>query len=129
MTSERVIDMTSETMIDFVGIPNHQFNQNLPELGIIEGNQQVAMKRDESTSPSLFTFRSRLVTLTPCLQSRAGKTLNALSGVAYRKKLSGRAWPGNEDPIGFDGGGNSYAYGQNDPIDENDPDGRDWKPS
>jgi hypothetical protein len=30
----------------------------MPELGIIEGNQQVAIKRDESLSPSLFTFRS-----------------------------------------------------------------------
>jgi hypothetical protein len=26
MTSERVIDMTSETMIDFVGIPNFEIN-------------------------------------------------------------------------------------------------------
>jgi hypothetical protein len=30
----------------------------LPELALIEGNQQVAMKPDESLSPSLFTFRS-----------------------------------------------------------------------
>jgi len=30
----------------------------LPELALIEGIQQVAMKRDESRSPSLFTFRS-----------------------------------------------------------------------
>ena len=28
---------------------------------------------------------------TPCLQSRAGKTLNALSGVAYRKKTFGQS--------------------------------------
>jgi hypothetical protein len=40
--------------------PNHQFNQNLPELVLIEAIQQLAMKRDESLSPSLFTFRSRL---------------------------------------------------------------------
>jgi len=31
----------------------------LPELALIEGNQQVAIKRDESLSPSLFTFRSQ----------------------------------------------------------------------
>ncbi|HXN53633.1 MAG TPA: RHS repeat-associated core domain-containing protein [Candidatus Acidoferrum sp.] len=29
----------------------------------------------------------------------------------------------SEDPIGFDGGGNFYAYGQNSPINESDPDG------
>src|SRR5262249_45380459 len=29
----------------------------------------------------------------------------------------------SEDPIGFDGGVNFYAYGQNSPIDESDPDG------
>jgi len=29
----------------------------------------------------------------------------------------------SEDPIGFDGGDNSYSYSQNDPIDESDPDG------
>jgi hypothetical protein len=29
----------------------------LPELALAEGNQQVAMKPDESFSPSLFTFR------------------------------------------------------------------------
>jgi hypothetical protein len=43
-----------------VNQPNNQFNQNLPELVLIEGIQQVARKRDESLSPSLFTFRSRL---------------------------------------------------------------------
>jgi hypothetical protein len=32
--------------------------QNLPELVLIEGIQQVAMKRDKSFSPSLSTFRS-----------------------------------------------------------------------
>jgi hypothetical protein len=31
----------------------------LPELALAEGNQRVAMKADESLSPSLFTFRSR----------------------------------------------------------------------
>jgi hypothetical protein len=31
--------------------------QNLPDLALIEGIQQVAMKPDESLSPSLFTFR------------------------------------------------------------------------
>jgi len=31
--------------------------QNLPELALIEGNQQVATNPDESLSPSLFTFR------------------------------------------------------------------------
>jgi hypothetical protein len=30
----------------------------LPELALAEANQQVAMKADESFSPSLFTFRS-----------------------------------------------------------------------
>jgi hypothetical protein len=30
----------------------------LPELALAEGNQQVAMKPDESISPSLFTIRS-----------------------------------------------------------------------
>jgi len=30
----------------------------LPELAVIEGNQQVAINPDESISPSLFTFRS-----------------------------------------------------------------------
>jgi hypothetical protein len=38
-------------------------NQNLPELVLIEGIQQVAMKRDESLSPSLFTFRSHFATV------------------------------------------------------------------
>jgi hypothetical protein len=32
----------------------------LPELAMAEGNQQVAMKPDESLSPSLFTFRWHL---------------------------------------------------------------------
>jgi len=35
----------------------------LPELVLIEGIQQVAMKRDESLSPSLFTFRSYFATI------------------------------------------------------------------
>jgi len=35
----------------------------LPELVLIEGNQLVATKRDESLSPSLFTFRSHFVTI------------------------------------------------------------------
>jgi hypothetical protein len=35
----------------------------LPELVLIEGIQQVAMKRDESLSPSLFTFRSHFATI------------------------------------------------------------------
>jgi hypothetical protein len=30
----------------------------LPELALAEGNQQVAMKQDESLSPSLVNFRS-----------------------------------------------------------------------
>jgi len=30
---------------------------------LIEGIQQVAMKRDESLSPSLFTFRSHLAVI------------------------------------------------------------------
>jgi hypothetical protein len=38
--------------------PNNQLHQNLPELALIEGNQQVATKPDESISPSLFKFRS-----------------------------------------------------------------------
>jgi len=38
-------------------------NQNLPELALAEGNQQVAMKRDESLSPSLFTIRSRFAAI------------------------------------------------------------------
>ena len=29
----------------------------------------------------------------------------------------------SEDPLEFDGGGNFYAYGLNDPVDESDPDG------
>jgi uncharacterized protein YndB with AHSA1/START domain len=43
--------------------PNNQFNQNLPELGLIEEIQQVAMKRDESLSPSLFTFGSHFAAI------------------------------------------------------------------
>ena len=43
--------------------PNYQFNQNLPELVLIEGNQLVAMKRDKSFSPSLFTFRSHFAAI------------------------------------------------------------------
>jgi hypothetical protein len=35
----------------------------LPELVLIEGIQQVAMKQDESLSPSLFTFRSYFATI------------------------------------------------------------------
>jgi len=35
----------------------------LPELVLIEGIQQVAMKRDESLSPSLFTFRSHFAAI------------------------------------------------------------------
>jgi len=38
-------------------------NQNLPELVLIEGIQLVAMKRDESISPSLFTFRSHFAVI------------------------------------------------------------------
>jgi len=38
-------------------------NQNLPELVLIEGIQQVAMKRDESLSPSLLTFHSYFVAI------------------------------------------------------------------
>jgi len=38
-------------------------NQILPELVLIEENQQVAMKPDESLSPSLFTFRSHLAAI------------------------------------------------------------------
>jgi hypothetical protein len=33
----------------------------LPELALIEGNQQVAIKSDESLSPSLFTVCSLFV--------------------------------------------------------------------
>ena len=36
-----------------------QLSQILPELTIIEGLQQVTMKPDESSSPSLFTFCSQ----------------------------------------------------------------------
>jgi hypothetical protein len=35
----------------------------LPELVLTEGIQQVAMKPDESLSPSLFTFRSHLAAI------------------------------------------------------------------
>jgi hypothetical protein len=35
----------------------------LPELALIEENQHVAMKRDESISPSLFTFRSHFAAI------------------------------------------------------------------
>jgi hypothetical protein len=35
---------------------NNQLNQNLPGLLLIEGIQEVAMKRDESLSLSLCTF-------------------------------------------------------------------------
>ncbi len=35
----------------------------MPELALIEGNQQVATKPDESLSPSLFTFHSRFATI------------------------------------------------------------------
>jgi hypothetical protein len=35
----------------------------LPELALIEGIQQVAMKRDESLSPSLFTLRSHFAVI------------------------------------------------------------------
>ncbi len=45
-------------------------NQNLPELALIEGIQQVAMKRDESFSPSLFTFRSHFTRRSPLLVLR-----------------------------------------------------------
>ena len=43
------------------------------------------------------------------------------SRARYYEPMTGRFL--SEDPIGFDGGGNFYAYGQNDPIDESDPDG------
>jgi len=36
---------------------------NLPELALIEGNQQFATKPDESLSPSLFTFRSHFAAI------------------------------------------------------------------
>jgi hypothetical protein len=35
----------------------------LPQLVLIEEIQPVAMKRDESLSPSLFTFRSHFATI------------------------------------------------------------------
>jgi len=35
----------------------------LPELALAEGIQQVAMKPDESLSPSLFTFDSRFAAI------------------------------------------------------------------
>jgi hypothetical protein len=43
-----------------VKIQLKQFNQNLPELVLLEAIQQLVMKREEPLSPSLFTFRSRL---------------------------------------------------------------------
>jgi hypothetical protein len=43
--------------------PNSRLHQNLPELALIEGNQLVATKPDESLSPSLFTFRSHFAAL------------------------------------------------------------------
>ena len=46
-----------------VNSPTTKFNQNLPELVLIEGIQQVAMKRDEPLSPSLITFRSHFATI------------------------------------------------------------------
>ena len=33
------------------------------ELALTEENQQIAMKRDESLSPSLFTFRSHFAAI------------------------------------------------------------------
>jgi hypothetical protein len=41
----------------------NQLHKNLPELAIIEGNQLVATKPDESFSPSLFTLCSRFTTI------------------------------------------------------------------
>jgi hypothetical protein len=43
--------------------PNDQLHQNLPELALIEGNQQVAMNRDESLSLSWISFRSHFATI------------------------------------------------------------------
>jgi hypothetical protein len=43
--------------------PNNKFNQNLPELVLIEGIQQVAMKPGELLSLSLFTIRSHFATI------------------------------------------------------------------
>jgi len=43
--------------------PNNQFNQNLPELVLIEGIQQFVMKRDESLSPAVFTSRSHFAAI------------------------------------------------------------------
>jgi hypothetical protein len=40
-----------------------QLHENLPELALIEGNKRVAIKPDESLSPSLFTFRSLFATV------------------------------------------------------------------
>jgi hypothetical protein len=42
----------------------------LPELLLIEGNQQFATKHDESLSPSLFTFRSHFCRHSPPLVLR-----------------------------------------------------------
>jgi hypothetical protein len=35
----------------------------LPELALIEVNEQVAIKRDETLSPSLFAFRLRFAVI------------------------------------------------------------------
>ena len=43
--------------------PRDQFNQILPELELIEGNQQVVMKRSESFSPSLLTLCSQFAAI------------------------------------------------------------------
>jgi hypothetical protein len=56
--SIRKIGIADSNQQSFGKQPNHQFNQNLPELALIEGNQQVATKPDESISPSLFIIRS-----------------------------------------------------------------------
>jgi hypothetical protein len=40
------------------GLDSAARNQNLPEVALINGNLQVAMKPDESLSTSLFIFRS-----------------------------------------------------------------------
>jgi hypothetical protein len=36
--------------------PNNQLHQNFPEVAVIEGNQQVVTKPDDSLSPPLFTL-------------------------------------------------------------------------
>jgi hypothetical protein len=48
---------------EFAGQPNNQLHQNLPELALIEENQQVATKPDESLSPSLFTSHSHFASI------------------------------------------------------------------